>query len=80
MQLILASDLLEDEPEYRFTDDPRLRTPEEAKRLATRVQKQFPGLKFSKLSVLRMRSKDAGKLSPERSKAVDAVWSELLTP
>ena len=80
VELIVASDLLEDEPEYRFTDDPRLRSPEGARRLAKILQSRFPVLNLSQSSVVRLRSRDAGRLSLERLSALDAFWDTLLTP
>ena len=77
VELILASDLSDDEPEYRFTEDPRLRTSESAKLFAITIRRESHMLNLYKSSVFRLRSRDAGRFSPERLRAVDTFWDTL---
>jgi hypothetical protein len=50
---ILASDLSDDENEYRFTEDPRLRTSESAKLFAVTIRRESHMLVLAKITICR---------------------------
>lgn len=77
-QLIILSDLIEDDQQFNFSSDQRLATEKQAVSLARSLtMKPMPFVPEPELAVL--RSNELPKLSPERRKAIQAFWIIYLT-
>jgi hypothetical protein len=74
--LVIVSDFLEDDDQYRFVSHPSLATPDRARALAVRLRSQhaFPVQGIS-LCLGRLESIDFPSLAPQRKRAVQAFWA-----
>ncbi len=79
-RLIVASDFLEDDQEYRFISDHAIGTPESARAAARRAKEQR-GFALGGVPIClgRLESTDAGLLPPKRNEAIAAFWAAYLS-
>jgi hypothetical protein len=78
-KLVLMSDLLEDDGEVRFADDPHFASVDQARAYAVGQETKL-GLSGIWLNVtfVTLRSREIAGLAPERIRAVDVFWIETL--
>lgn len=78
-RLIILSDLLEDDPSYRFVQAPQLTNAGRARAFAAALRTEqgfaLPGVL---VCLGRLESSDFASLSPKRKEAVQAFWAEYL--
>ncbi|MFZ0272496.1 MAG: hypothetical protein WB524_22950 [Acidobacteriaceae bacterium] len=80
-RLVVVSDFLEDDGQYRFTTEPSLVNRRRAEALAARLRAMH-GFAVHGVAVClgRLESADFPSLSPERKAAVAAFWAAYLAP
>jgi hypothetical protein len=78
--LVIVSDFLEDDGQYRFASDRALATPEPARALAAhlRAERQFARNGIP-ICLGRLESSDFTSLAPRRKEAVQAFWAAYLS-
>lgn len=78
-RLVVVSDFIEDEGDFRFTSDPSLANATRALALAARLR-AARGFSLQRVSVClgRLESVDFASLSPARQAAIDAFWEAYL--
>lgn len=80
-RLVMVSDFLEDDGQYRFASDWYLANPERARTLAGRLRGQHGfAIHGETLCLGRLESADFPALSPRRKDAVEAFWAAYLAP
>jgi hypothetical protein len=73
--LVIVSDFLEDDDQYRFVSHPSLATPDRARALAVRLRSQHElPVHGVSLCLGRLESVDFPSLTPRRKMAVQAFW------
>jgi hypothetical protein len=80
-RLVIESDFLEDDGQYRFVSDSYLANPERARVLAARLRGRHNfAIREMPLCLGRLESSDFPSLSPRRKDAVDAFWAAYFAP
>jgi len=80
-RLVIVSDFLEDDGQYRFASDWSLANPERALTLAARLRGQRSvAIRGVPLCLGRLESADFPSLSPRRKDAVAAFWTAYFAP
>lgn len=79
-ELIVMSDFVEDDAEYKFGSDHRLGTANDAVNLAMDIEDRLEPHRSVTVVMCRLRSADFGKLNVNRRRAIDAFWHQLLGP
>jgi len=75
-RLIVLSDFLEDDGQFRFASDAALGNPGEAQVLADRIRAQHEfGIVPVRLCLGRLESTDFPSLPPQRKAAIEAFWA-----
>jgi hypothetical protein len=75
-RLVILSDFLEDDDQYRFVSHPSLATPHRARILAGRLRSQHAfSLHEIPVCLGRLESLDFPSLAPQRKEAVQAFWA-----
>lgn len=75
-RLVIVSDFLDDDEQYRFISNPSLATPDRARALALRLRTERAfDLHGVSLCLGRLESIDFPSLTPQRKKAVQAFWA-----
>jgi hypothetical protein len=78
-KIVIVSDFLEDDGNYRFVSDGSLASPERARQLALHLREQHgPTLKGVPICLGRLESIDFGPLPAQRKDAVQAFWKVYL--
>jgi len=79
-RVVVVTDFLEDDAQYRFASDPALAMPATAKILSTRIR-AARGFNIPQASIClgRLGSSDYASLSPRRKEAIATFWQVYLT-
>jgi hypothetical protein len=78
-RLLIVSDFIEDDGEFRFASDPALRSIARARALADQLRAE-QGFALNSVPVClgRLESLDFAALSPQRQESIDAFWETYL--
>jgi hypothetical protein len=76
--IVILSDFIEDDPQYHFAKDRRLRDEESARRFALSPSQSSKGLTGIKVYLGGLASRDLRKLPKERREAIRTFWETFL--
>ena len=79
-RLVVLSDFIQDDDQYKFNTDRRLDNPKVAVIAAGKIASEFSVPPSIRVVLGRMKSSEFARLPLDRRRAVDAFWGRLLHP